>query len=291
MPTVGTHTRIALTGVICSGAICAGLAAPASAAAATAHEASYAYGSGTRQNLTAYWYTGTAARPVILMIHGGYWVEGSKDSWKTQARWWSGKGFAVVAMNYHYATQAHWATQRTDVLKALTWIRDHAKGLNANTKKIVLMGSSAGGQLAVSTGAYGCGGCRVRGVVGLSPVANPYSSWKLGHASTSPTRKKLADTAVKLAACTPRKSNKPCWNRWVDMAARYHAGSNDAPMLLYHSKNDLVPASESQGLATSLHKKGVAATVRVVPGKKHGGGILGVSGVRTQVLNWIRSRT
>lgn len=298
MPTVGTFTgRIALTGVICSSAICAGPATSAlasttaRAAAVKGHVASYAYGSGARQKLTAYWYTGTATRPVIVMIHGGYWVEGSRSSWDTQARWWAGHGFSVVTMNYHYATQAHWATQRSDVLKVLTWIRRHANGIRGNAKKIVLMGSSAGGQMAVTTGTYGCGGCRVRGVVALSPVANPYSSWKIGHNSSVSNRKKLATTAVRLAGCTPRRSHKTCWNRWIDMAARYRASSSDAPMLLYHSQHDLVPSSQSKGLASALHNKGVAATVRVVPGKKHGGGILGMTGVRSTVLGWIRART
>jgi acetyl esterase/lipase len=299
---VGTFTgRIALTGVICSSAICAGVAgtanaavaapaAPAAVRAVKGHITSYDYGSGTRQNLTAYWYTGTAtARPVIVMVHGGYWIEGSKSSWDSQARWWAGHGFAVVAMNYHYATQARWSAQRTDVSKALTWVRAHARGLNANTKKIILMGASAGGQMAVSAGAYGCGGCRVRGVVALSPVANPWSSWSIGH-NASGSRKKLANAAVTLAGCTPRKSNKACWNRWVDMAARYHASSDDAPMLIYHSQHDLVPASQSKGLASAMHAKGVGVTVRVVSGKKHGGGILGVSGVRSQIYTWIRTR-
>lgn len=303
MPTVGTFTgRLALTGVICSTAMCAGVTGAADAAAGTSvaapaaarltgHIASYAYGSGTRQNLTAYWYTGTsAARPVIVMVHGGYWIEGSKAGWDGQARWWASKGFVVVAMNYHYATQARWSTQRSDVLKALTWVRGHAGTLRADAKRIVLLGASAGGQLAVSAGAYGCGGCRVRGVVALSPVANPYSSWSIGHTASSGSHKKLADAAVRLAGCTPRKSNKTCWNRWVDMAARYHASASDAPMLLYHSKNDLVPASQSQGLAGALHAEGVPATVRVIAGKKHGGGILGVTGVRSQIYSWIRSR-
>jgi len=289
---VGTITgRIALAGAICSGAICAGTAGPAAAAPAKGHVKSYAYGSGTRQNLTAYWYTGTGTHPVVLMIHGGYWVEGSRSNWDSEARWWAARGFTVVAMDYHYATQARWATQRSDVLKALTWIRKHAKTISANAKKIVLLGSSAGGQLAVTTGTYGCGGCRVRGVVALSPVANPYSSWQLGHTSSTASRKKLARTAVQLAGCTPHRSNKPCWNRWVDMAARYRASANDAPVLLYHSKNDLVPASQSKGLASALHAKGVKATVRVVPGKKHGGAILKMTGVRTRVLSWVRART
>ena len=309
MPSVGSRTRriALLTGVVCSGALCAGLtgpARPAGAAASTAttataaraaapqrHIATYAYGSGTRQNLTAYWYTGVSSRrPVLVMVHGGYWIEGSKASWDSQARWWAAHGFAVVAMNYHYATQAHWATQRSDVLKALSWVHGHANALRANASKIVLIGSSAGGQMAVSVGAYGCGGCRVRGVVALSPVANPYSSWKIGHTQSGTKHKKLANAAVALAGCTPRKSHRTCWNRWVDMAARYHASSDDAPMLLYHSQHDLVPASESKGLASSLHKKGVPATLHVVSGKKHGGGILGLPGIRTQIRSWINTR-
>lgn len=308
MPSVGTHARgiALLTGVVCGAALCAGLAGPArpaGAAAATTtavakrpaapqrHIGTYRYGSGARQNLTAYWYTGVPrGRPVLVMVHGGYWTGGSKAGWDGQARWWSAHGFAVVTMNYHYATQARWATQRSDVLKVLSWVHGHAKGLRANASKIVLMGSSAGGQMAVSVGAYGCGGCRVRGVVALSPVANPYSSWKIGHRQSGTKRKKLANAAVTLAGCKPRKSHRTCWNRWVDMAARYHAGSGDAPMLMYHSKKDLVPASESAGLASSLHAEGVRATVRVVPGHKHGGGILGLPGIRTEIRTWINGR-
>jgi len=61
-------------------------------------------------------------------------------------------------------------------------------------------------------------------------------------------------------------------------------------MLLYHSANDLVPATESTSLASALRTTGVPATVRVVAGRKHGGGLLAVRGVRADVLAWIRTR-
>ena len=261
-------------------------------ASAKPHVRPYTYGVLPQQKLTAYWYDDVSRpRPVVVMVHGGYWDHGARSEFYRQGLWWARQGFVVVAMDYRYSTRARWPAQRTDVLDVLRWVRGHAGDLHADAHRMVLLGSSSGGQLAVATGTYGCGGCRVRGVVGLSPVAEPLRSYLTGLAPDAQNRRRrLATGAVRLAGCTPSPVDAVCRNQWIDMTAQYQASTADPPMLLIHSKHDLVPARQSRELRAALGAHQVRARVVVVPGKRHGSGLFKVAGVRATVLAWIRAR-
>ncbi|MFD4635638.1 alpha/beta hydrolase [Streptomyces sp. NPDC058284] len=272
-----TLLSLALCGALLSSS------AAAEAAPEPPHGRLVHYGGHPRQNITVY---GEAGPPLVI-VHGGYW---SKDTdWSGWARWFAARGFTVYDTDYRLTSDAAWPAQRDDVLAALRWVRRRGGG---ETLPLVL-GSSAGGHLALQAATYGAGRSRVRGVVALSPVVSPYRAWKDGARSgASAERRKLRRAAERLAGCVPRRgAGRSCLARWDDLSVTSHAsGANDAPLLLIHSTGDFVPPSHSAELARALRRAGpVDVTVRTEAGAGHGGALLRGRGVAQSVRHWLRA--
>ncbi|MFJ2772211.1 alpha/beta hydrolase [Streptomyces sp. NPDC087300] len=272
-----TLLTLALCGTLLSASTAAGTAAPEPPSGRL-----FAYGGHARQNITVYGHGGTP----LVILHGGYW---SKDTdWSGWARWFAARGFTVYDTDYRLTSDAVWPAQRDDVLAALRWVRHRQSGALP-----LVLGSSAGGHLALQAATYGAGRSRVRGVVALSPVASPYRAWRDGAApGASAERRELRGAARRLAGCDPDRDGVRCWERWGDLAALSHAsGADDAPLYLVHSTGDFVPVAHSAELATAQRRQGLRdVTVRTVGGSAHGGPLLKKRGMAQDVLRWLRGR-
>ncbi|MCP2336778.1 alpha/beta fold hydrolase [Actinomadura rupiterrae] len=258
----------------------------------------FAYGKDARQRVDVYWQPANPKdkkakpRPGVLLLHGGYWLEGDKSGWKYFARRLTAQGFTVIAPNYRLATTARWPAQRDDSVAALEYVRKHAKSVNLDPKRIAVVGSSAGGLLATQVGTLGEGAERVRGVVALSPVNTPYLAYQDGgNPDATAAQRKLRGAVAKLVGCVPAGPVPGCWDRLDDANAAAHVSRGDAPMLLFHSSRDFVPVTHSTALAGALRVAGVPATVRTVPGAMHGMGLMVDPTVYPALLSWLKART
>ncbi|MFD0685097.1 alpha/beta hydrolase [Actinomadura fibrosa] len=257
--------------------------------------ATYAYGKAAHQRIDAYWRPSVpkaAPRPAVLVLHGGYWLEGDKSGWKYFARRLVAQGYVVLSANYRLAPGAEWPAQRNDSMAALAFMRKHAKVWNLDPQRIAVVGSSSGGMLATQLGTYGTGSQRVRGVIALSPPNNPYLAYQDGaKADASATQRKLRRAVVDLVGCTPGPvAVAACWKRVDDANSASHASAGDAPMLLMHASGDFVPVTQSTGLASALRAAGVPVTVRVVQGDMHASDLLNEEHTYPLILNWLASR-
>jgi acetyl esterase/lipase len=112
--------------------------------------------------------------PCIVVIHGGGWDGGDR---KQLAAWnyrWAARGYAVAAVSYRLAPRFTWPAQREDVLSAIAWLKAHAGQLGLDPTRLVLLGRSAGGQIASAVG-YGAGDPAIRGVIALyAPQDMPF---------------------------------------------------------------------------------------------------------------------
>lgn len=89
--------------------------------------------------------------PVVFNIHGGGWNHGTKES-QTGFGSWFKMGFAVVNIEYRMFPQATAPAAVEDVRASILYTVLHAKELNIDPNKIVVMGGSAGGHLALVAG-------------------------------------------------------------------------------------------------------------------------------------------
>lgn len=184
----------------------------------------YAYGRAPAQKIDAYWRDpGPRAtpRPALLLLHGGYWLEGDKGGgWKYFARRLTEEGFVVLSANYRLAPKAAWPAQRDDALSALAFIKKHARVWNVDPNRVAVMGSSAGGHLATQLGTLGTGTRQVRGVIALSPPNNPYLAFQDGEKPRPrPTSASCGwPSPTSSAACPARPPRRTAGRGWTTPA-------------------------------------------------------------------------
>lgn len=103
----------------------------------------------------------TAARPGVLIIHGGGWSMGDKaDAREVQfAEFMVDEGYVAVSINYLLAVnqnnvlvESSWPQNIYDCKSALRWMRKNADMLGLDPARIAVMGGSAGGHLSLLTG-------------------------------------------------------------------------------------------------------------------------------------------
>ncbi|MEM7554556.1 MAG: alpha/beta hydrolase [Cyanobacteria bacterium P01_A01_bin.84] len=90
--------------------------------------------------------------PTLMVIHGGGWIQGSKEGKKYFFNPYLEWGFSVVNINYRLANTALAPAAVEDALCALSWINNNAPKYNFDRNKIVLTGFSAGGHLSLTIG-------------------------------------------------------------------------------------------------------------------------------------------
>jgi acetyl esterase/lipase len=93
----------------------------------------------------------TKPTPVIFNIHGGGWNHGVKETQGGFSTFFK-VGFAVVNIEYRLTSQATAPAAVEDVRAAMLYVVQHAKELNIDPNKIVILGGSAGGHLALMAG-------------------------------------------------------------------------------------------------------------------------------------------
>jgi len=105
------------------------------------------YGAGDGETLDIY-PTPRADAPVLVFIHGGYWRSSDKSLHAFIAPSFTSEGALVIVPNYALCPAVgieHIALQLT---RCLAWVHRHAALYGGDPSRIVVVGHSAGGQLA-----------------------------------------------------------------------------------------------------------------------------------------------
>lgn len=91
--------------------------------------------------------------PVLVWVHGGAFVGGSKDEIDYYFRAVAATGFCVVAIGYSLAPESTYPTPVRQALAALGHIHIHAERLHADPSRILLAGDSAGSHISAQVAA------------------------------------------------------------------------------------------------------------------------------------------
>jgi acetyl esterase/lipase len=92
--------------------------------------------------------------PLIIWIHGGAWMAGSKDGPSPALRF-TANGYAVAQVGYRLSQEAKFPAQIHDCKAAVRWLRANAAKYNLDPNKFVAWGGSAGGHLVALLGTSG----------------------------------------------------------------------------------------------------------------------------------------
>ncbi len=90
--------------------------------------------------------------PVIVLLYGGGWTNGSSSENAEFGEFFAARGYVVVALEYRLAPRHRFPTQVEDVSQALRFVREQAEAYEIDRDRIALLGWSAGAHLAMLAG-------------------------------------------------------------------------------------------------------------------------------------------
>jgi acetyl esterase/lipase len=235
----------------------------------------------------------------VIYIHGGGWRIGYKDmGTRTFFQRLVGQGHVVSDIAYTLSPQADIPTMVTEINQAILWMKEKSNAFGVNPERIVLMGASAGGHLALLA-AYtpnhpafqpfppDTSDTSVRGVVAYYPLVDfltlPTHARELVNLSPNPIDKAahamMASLFMLKAEDLEREDNSDTefLKRYMAeivggdpeeiletyrlLSPIHHVGPHCPPTLLLQGSDDvLVLASEVR----RLHRKLQAAVIPVV---------------------------
>ena len=118
------------------------------------------------KNLSADFYPSSlkTTSPLVIVIHGGSWQSGDSKQLPELNSYLAEKGFNVAAINYRLAPAYKAPAPVEDTRDVIKYFIAHAQELNIDTNNIVLLGRSAGAQIALNA-AYDFHLSNIKGVV------------------------------------------------------------------------------------------------------------------------------
>ncbi|WP_300683216.1 alpha/beta hydrolase [Nocardioides sp.] len=138
--------------------------------------------------------TGDETLPIVLNLHGGGWCQGAPE----QSEWLASNvavqaRAVVVSPTYRLAPEHPYPAAVDDAWQALIWVREHVDSLGGDLSRLVVMGDSAGGNLAaVLTLKARESGIAILAQVLIYPAVEMYESY--------PSEERYADAPVLTAA-------------------------------------------------------------------------------------------
>lgn len=226
--------------------------------------------------------TGKGDLPVVLWVHGGGWLKGSRENCK--ATFLLHDGFAVASISYRLTDAAQWPAQIEDCYAAVRFLRTHAGKYGLDGGRIGAMGGSAGGHLAALMGTRPAGKEAVSSRV--QAVCDWYGPTDLlsmppNNVSEERTPEQVANSnGAKLLGATVREVPDLA----KDASALFQVSPDDPPFLIMHGSEDPgVPLEQSTRFHEALQKAGVASELVVVEGAGHGGPLFQSDEVRDAV--------
>lgn len=200
--------------------------------------------------------------PCVVIMHAGGWDSGDRGQFQKFNHWLVSLGYAVAAIDYRLAPKHIWPAQRDDLRAALDYLKKHASELGIDAGRLVLMGRSAGGQLAESV-AYGFADPAIRGVIAFYAPADLNFAWKYTSERDVLDSFKLMKQYLGGAPDAVQAA--------FDEASPYRfVIKNSPPTLLAHGKLDgLVWHRQSERLAARLAENGVPCYFLDLPWATH----------------------
>ncbi len=142
--------------------------------AANKYDVCYGEAGGQKLLLDAHVPAGGGTFPVILIVHGGGWGAGDKETDIVPVLAPFATNFTWFTINYRLAPTNRWPACFDDVQTAIRWVKHHTAEFKGDPNRLALMGYSAGGQLALLAGTMDGKDTHVQAVVGLAPPADVF---------------------------------------------------------------------------------------------------------------------
>lgn len=225
-----------------------------------------------RQKLDLYLPRAEEKLPLIIRIHGGAWLSGSKEWEKPED--FIRNGYAVASIGYRLSQHAKFPAQIEDCKAAVRYLRANAQKYNLDPNRFGVWGGSAGGHLAAMLGTTGDVnefdvGENLGVLSRVQAVVDYFGPTDLidFHRMPDGTVRSSPDTPVAKLIGGPVQDN-------LEKARKanpiIYITKNDPPFLIIHGDKDkTVPLHQSELLEAALKKAGVPVTFYTVKDGGH----------------------
>jgi acetyl esterase/lipase len=201
---------------------------------------------------------------VLVWIHGGGWIDGSKDEFIQFKPWLEAvqDDYAYVTVNYRLFNIStglnKFPSQEEDIKTAMSYIKSQLADWDVSDE-IVLAGGSAGGHLALLHSYKNNQDGLVKATVAFFPPTELKSFYNFNQITQLLLTNLLGGTPTSIPAV------------YTDSSPLTFLKSNSVPTVLFHGNTDtVVPISQSEILANSLANNGVPHYVEYIEGQGHG---------------------
>lgn len=222
------------------------------------------------------------ALPLIVHIHGGGWIGGSR--YPCPFTRMVSKGYVVASIGYRFSQKAKFPAQIQDCQAAIRWLRANSAKYSIDPDRVGVAGGSAGGHLSALVGTAG-------GKNAFSPIGEHQDQSDCVQCVLDifgPTnfatviRQAEEDKNVKniFKFNTPSDPYSSLIGMDLDADATktssvspvHYVSKQSPPTLILHGTHDaLVPYAQSEEFYSALKEQGVEVWFQRIPGAGHGG--------------------
>ncbi len=223
-----------------------------------------------------------ADRPGVIVIHGGGWVQGTKEEMLEEyCLPFVRRGMVVANVEYRLANAAPAPAAVNDILKAAQWFQEHAAQYKVDPKRILATGNSAGGHLALMT-AMTPASANLGPSIKIAAVIDFFG---------------VADVADQLA---PGPGQRPYAVAWIpDQPNRMELARSLSPityvrkglppiLVLHGDADPTVPYEQSAALVKALKGAGDDAELITVPDGRHGFTPAEMEQLWPRIFRWLK---
>ena len=235
---------------------------------------------------------GEAERPLAALVdvHGGAWSRNDRTSGAVHCRGLSASGLVVVSLDFRQGSAHKHPAASADVAAGVRYVRAHAGRLGIDPRRVGIVGSSSGGQLALLAGLKpgvpehagtpivtpggaldaGAGDESLAFVISLFPVADPLARFRYvvgrqddgsgfdaerliaAHHGYFTSEAQMAEASVtRIVAARESRALPPVW-------------------LAHPELDDNVPAAITDAFVTAYQAAGGSIERVRFPGARHG---------------------
>jgi acetyl esterase/lipase len=213
--------------------------------------------------------------PVVVFIHGGGWVQGTKEASMVRGVLpYVAMGYSVVNVEYRLANVSLAPAAIEDCRCALRWVVAHARDYNLDVNRIVVSGESAGGHLALTTGMIPANAgfdrtCFTTTEPHVAAIVDFYGITDVADLLDGPNKKPFPESWPYTVQWLGNQPNRAEIARASSPLTYVRAGV-PATISIHGDADPLVPYAHSTHLQEALQKAGVAHELVTIPGGGHG---------------------
>lgn len=217
-----------------------------------------------RQVLDVYSPPDAKNAPVVFWIHGGGWQTGDKSSVQSKPQFFVDRGFVFVSTNYRLLPDVDMATIIGDVARSIRWVHDHIDEHGGDPERLLVMGHSAGAQLAaivsIDERYLQAEGLSLRIIKGCVPVDGDTFDIP-AIIETAETRRRVHGLPQAKFGHREKFGNDPAKHR--DFSAVTHVATDKPipPFFILHVAEHPDTSAQAQRLGNALKEAGQRVTV------------------------------